>query len=112
EDELKRLQSALEASQYELDNEHRVKVEQLVRATPPEDTSASAIEDYQKQIDQLQKHLSQKDEERSLLRERLNEVEVEFRKTLDDHESTVNKYEFLKQERDVLIEQQEISTTE
>ncbi|CAF1419954.1 unnamed protein product [Adineta steineri] len=112
EDELKRLQSSLEASQYELDNEHRVKVEQLVRATPPDDNSPSAVEDYRKQIDQLQKHLSQKDEERSLLRERLNEVEVEFRKALDDHESTVNKYEFLKQERNVLVEQQEISTTE
>ncbi|CAF4411062.1 unnamed protein product, partial [Adineta steineri] len=31
--------------------------------------------------------------------ERLNEVEVEFRKTLDDHASTQNKYELLAQQQ-------------
>lgn len=66
---------------------------------------ASIIEDYQKQVNQLQQTLSQKDEERSLLREHLNEVEVELRKAFDDHALTTDKYELLKQERDVLIEE-------
>ncbi|CAF1461374.1 unnamed protein product [Adineta steineri] len=97
----------------ELQNTNRDQIDNMSSSITTQIHSEDSLsEDYQKQIDQLQKHLSQKDEERSLLRERLNEVEVEFRKTLDDHESTVNKYEFLKQERDVLIEQQEISTTE
>jgi flagellar biosynthesis chaperone FliJ len=47
--------------------------------------SSANIENYEKQIKQLQQNLSQKDDERTLLRERLNEVELEFRKILDDH---------------------------
>ena len=41
--------------------------------------SQSAIEGYEKQIHQFQLKLSQNDEERSLLRERLNEVELELK---------------------------------
>jgi hypothetical protein len=51
------------------------------------------IDDYQKQINQLQKKLSANEDERTLLRERLNEVELEFRKTLDDRTSTITTYE-------------------
>jgi prefoldin subunit 5 len=47
--------------------------------------SSANIESYEKQIKQLQQNLSQKDDERTLLREHLNEVELEFRKILDDH---------------------------
>ncbi|CAF1419944.1 unnamed protein product, partial [Adineta steineri] len=97
----------------ELQNTNRDQIDNMSSSITTQSNSEDSLsEDYQKQIDQLQKHLSQKDEERSLLRERLNEVEVEFRKTLDDHESTVNKYEFLKQERDVLIEQHTSQTDE
>ncbi len=51
------------------------------------------IDDYQKQINQLQKKLSANEDERTLLRERLNEVELEFRKTLDDRTFTITTYE-------------------
>jgi hypothetical protein len=40
------------------------------------------------------------------LRERLNEVELELRKTLDDHASTMAKYEILVEERDALVQQE------
>jgi predicted nucleic acid-binding Zn-ribbon protein len=72
--------------------------------------SPSAIEDYEKQIDQLQQNLSHNEDERSLLRERLNEVELEFRKTVDDNTSTLTMYEeqlqSLVTERNALVEQQ------
>jgi predicted nucleic acid-binding Zn-ribbon protein len=68
------------------------------------------IEDYQKQIGQLQQKLSHNEDERTLLRERLNEVELEFRKTFDDNTSTLTMYEeqlqSLVQERNALVEQQ------
>jgi hypothetical protein len=63
------------------------------------------MEDYRKQIEQLQLNLSEKDNERTLLSERLNEVELELRKTLDDHASTMTKFEILLEERDALVEQ-------
>ncbi len=81
----------MEACQYELDNERRMKMEQLVSAS-------TIIEDYQKQLDQLQQNLSGSDGERTLLRERLNEVELELEKTLDDHTSIMRKNESLEQE--------------
>jgi hypothetical protein len=46
------------------------------------------------------------------LQERLNKVELELKKTLDDHASTVTKSESLKQERDELIEQQTLQSAE
>ncbi|CAF3965390.1 unnamed protein product, partial [Rotaria sp. Silwood1] len=88
------LQSSLDACRYQIENERQIKTQQLVNATPPsDDISRSMIENYEKQIHQLQQKLSHNDEERSLLRERLNEVELEFRKTLDDRQSTTNMYE-------------------
>jgi hypothetical protein len=68
--------------------------------------------DLQKEIDQLQNDLSQKDDERILLQERLNKVELELKKTLDDQTSTVSKYQSLVNERNALIEQQTIHSTE
>jgi hypothetical protein len=74
------------------------------------------IEDYQKQINQLQQKLSQNNDERTLLRERLNEVELEFSKTLNDRASTVTVYEkqieSLVQERNAVIEQQVLQAAE
>ena len=68
--------------------------------------------DLQKEIDQLQDDLSQKDDERILLQERLDKVELELKKTLDDQTSTESKYQSLVNERDALIEQQTIHSTE
>ncbi|CAF4754041.1 unnamed protein product, partial [Rotaria socialis] len=83
------LQSSLDACRYQLENERPVQGQQLVCATPPSDEiSQTNIENYEMQIRQLQQKLSQHDDEKSLLRERLNEVELELRKVLDDHAST------------------------
>ena len=80
------------------------------------DFSPSLIEDYEKQIHQLQQKLSQNNDERTLLRERLNEVELELSKTSDDRTSTLAMYEkqfeSLVQERDVLFEQQALQSAE
>ncbi len=75
-------------------------------------SSSAEIEDYQKQIEQLQKNLSQKDEEQILLGERLNEVELEFKKISDDHASTMARYESLVQERDALTKQQVLESAD
>jgi len=51
-----------------------------------------------------------------LLRERLNEIELEFRKTLDDNTSTLSMYEeqlqSAVQERNALVEQQALQSAE
>ena len=70
------------------------------------------IEDLRKEISQLQDNLSLKDDERILLQERLDEVELELSKTLNDQASTMSKYQSLVNERNVLIEQQTIHSTE
>jgi predicted nucleic acid-binding Zn-ribbon protein len=78
--------------------------------------SQSTIENSEQQIKQLHQKLSQQEDERTLLRERLNEVELEFRKTLDDHSSTSAMYEeqfqSLVQERNALVEQQVLQLAE
>jgi flagellar biosynthesis chaperone FliJ len=66
--------------------------------------SASKIEEYQKQIEQLQHSLSQQDEQQTLLEKHLNEVEHELNKTSDDYASTMAKYESL-------VKQQSIQST-
>jgi len=92
--------SSLETNQNTLDNERQMKMEQL----------SSIVEDYQKQIEQLQQKLSEKDNEQISLGERLNEVELELRKTVDHHASKLIKYEedlqSLVQERNALLENQ------
>ena len=73
--------------------------------------SASIIDNYDKQIRQLQQQLSQKEDERALLRERLNEVELELSQA-----STSSMYEeqlqSLVHERDALVEQQVLHSAE
>jgi chromosome segregation ATPase len=92
----------LETSQNELDNERREKVEQL----------SSQSENYQKHFQELQQNLSEKDNERTALSERLNEVELDLKKAIDDHASLKAKYETLIEERNVLVEQQALFSTE
>jgi len=120
----------LETSQNEFDNEREMKMEQF--STPPtEDNrlntsnysihihsrslllfSSSIVEDYQKQIEQLQQNLSEKDNERTSLSERLDEVELELKKAIDDHASIAAKYETLIEERDALVGQKILHSTE
>ncbi len=92
----------METSQNELDNERREKVEQL----------SSQSENYQKHIQELQQNLSEKDNERSSLSERLNEVELELKKAVDDHASVKAKYELLTEGQNALVEQQALHSTE
>jgi septal ring factor EnvC (AmiA/AmiB activator) len=68
-------------------------------------SSSSVIEDNQKEIEQLQQTLSENENERSLLSERFNKVELELRRALDDQISTIAKYESL-------VEQQTLHSTE
>ncbi|CAF1516859.1 unnamed protein product, partial [Rotaria sordida] len=114
--EIKELERSLETSENELNYEKQVRSAQLVSAAPSEDISSSIVEDYQKQIDELEQKLSENNEEQSLLREHLNKVEVELKETKHNHELTLTKYkeEFLSlvEERNELIEQQTLSSTE
>ncbi|CAF1269614.1 unnamed protein product [Rotaria sordida] len=107
---------SLETSENELNYEKQVRSAQLVSAAPSEDISSSIVEDYQKQIDELEQKLSENNEEQSLLHEHLNKVEVELKETKHNHELTLTKYkeEFLSavEERNELIEQQTLSSTE
>jgi len=92
----------LETSQSELENERREKTEQL----------SSQFENYQKQIQELQQNISEKDNERNALSERLNEVELELKIAVDDHASVKAKYETLIEERNALGEQQALHSAE
>ncbi len=74
--------------------------------------SSPIMENYQKEIDQLQENVSQKDDEKTLLRDRLNEVELELRKTLDDHALTIRKCESLVGEQAALVEQEALHSAE
>ncbi len=96
------LYSSLETSQNELENERREKVEQL----------SSQSEDYQNQIQQLEQNLFEKESERNSLNERLNEVELELNKTLDDHAMIISKYESVVEERDALVQEGARRSTE
>ena len=78
--------------------------------------SQSTHEDHEQQIKELRQKLSQNEDERSLLRERLNEVELEYREAIDDRASTLAMYEeqlqSLVQERNALVEQQEMQAAD
>ena len=78
--------------------------------------SLSLIEDCQRQILQLHKKLSSNEDERTLLRERLNEVELELKKSTDNHESTIAMYEeqfaTLVKERDQAVEENTMQLSE
>jgi len=92
----------LEISQNELDNERRERLEQL----------CSKFENYQKQIEQLQENLSEKDNKRTSLSERLSEVEVELKNAIDDHALLKTKYETLIEERNALEAQHALQSAE
>ena len=74
--------------------------------------SSATIEEHQKQIEQLQRNLSQKEEERNLLREHLNEVELELGRISDDHTSTMAKCKSLKEDYDALVKQQAVQSAD
>jgi chromosome segregation ATPase len=97
-------QNGHDYAEQEID-EHQAKIEQVISQVP-------SFEDYQKQINQLQQNLSQKEEERTLLRDHFSEVELELRKTIDDQTSTTDRLEALVEERNVLVEQQSLQLIE
>lgn len=74
--------------------------------------SAASIDDYEKQIKQLKQNLSEKDEEETSLRERLNEVELELGKILYDHAAITGEHEALIKEYNGLLEQQTLKSTD
>lgn len=103
--------SSLHAYRSQLEIDRPITAEPVaLTATPLED------EALHQQIEQLREKLSQNEDERALLRERLDEVELEFRKTLDDHSSTLAMYEeqlqSLVQERNALVEQRALDSSE
>ncbi|CAF4452655.1 unnamed protein product, partial [Adineta steineri] len=69
---------------------------------------SSIIEDYRTQIQNLQQKLRSVEDERVLLREHLNEVELELRKTSDQHEPILAMYEkqlqTVEQERNAVVQ--------
>ena len=103
--------SSVEAYRYQIENERPVRSEPLVTASAP-----SVVDEYEQQIKELQKKLSQYEDERQLLRERLNEIELEFSKANDDRSSVSAMYEeqlqSLSRERDTLIEHQAAQSAE
>jgi len=103
--------SSVEAYRYQIENERPVRSEPLVTASAP-----SVVDEYEQQIKELQKKLSQYEDERQLLRERLNEVELEFGKANDERSSVSAMYEeqlqSVIQERNALVEQQATQTAE
>ena len=78
--------------------------------------SSSIIDNYENQIEQLRQNLSEKEDERISLAERLNQAELDLKKTVDDYRSTLNNYQeklqSLTQERNALIEQQALHSAE
>lgn len=78
--------------------------------------SHSNIDTHNQEIHRLQQKLSQNEDERALLRERLDEVELEFGKLLEDRASTLTVYEeqlqSLVQERNALVEQHILESIE
>ncbi len=123
----------MEVSQRELDAERGVRIEQLSsqsednRLTSPHPSksiyswvlllfSASVIEDYQQQIEQLQKNLSKKEHEYNSLNKRLNELEGVLQQTIDNHALKSKKYvehlQSLTYERNALINQESIHSEE
>lgn len=77
------------------ENERQETVQQL----------SSKIEDYEKQTEQLQQNLADKDNERNSLNERANQVELELKNAIDDHTLTTTKYDALVVERDAEVQQ-------
>jgi len=108
--------SSVEADRYQIENERPIRSEPLVTASAPPVVDESNVDEYEQQIKELQKKLSQYEDERQLLRERLNEIELEFSKANDDRSSVSAMYEeqlqSLSRERDTLIEHQAAQSAE
>jgi predicted nucleic acid-binding Zn-ribbon protein len=75
------------------------RIEQLVSTVG---NQAEQIEILQNERDQFQQNLSEKDEEQTLLQKRLDDVELQFRKTIES----------LQQERNALVEEQTVQSSE
>ena len=95
--------SSVEAYRYQIENERPVRSEPLVTASAP-----SVVDEYEQQVRELQQELSQSEGERQLLRERLNEIELELNKANDEKSSVSAMYEeqlqSIIQERNALVE--------
>ena len=52
-------------------------------------------------VEQLQRAVSDKDEERNLIRERANEVELELRKVLEENTQLLNQHSVLSDQQSV-----------
>ncbi|CAF0725469.1 unnamed protein product [Adineta steineri] len=101
-------------------HERSIRTDQPVTEAPPSDLtsyiSSSVFENDQKQIHELRQKLSATEDERTVIRDRLDNVQREFRKTLDECATTLSAYErqiqTLEQERSTLIQQHELQTAE
>ena len=95
--------SSVEAYRYQIENERPVRSEPLVTASAP-----SVVDEYEQQVRELQQELSQSEGERQLLREHLNEIELELNKANDEKSSVSAMYEeqlqSIIQERNALVE--------
>ena len=73
------------------------------------------IESLQKEnreIEELQESLVEKEKECGLLEDRINQVENDLKKTLDDQISLSIKVEALQEERNALVEQENLQLRE
>lgn len=75
------------------------RIEQLVSTVG---NQAEQIEILQNERDQFQQNILEKDEEQTLLQKRLDDVELQFRKTIES----------LQQERNALVEEQTVQSSE
>jgi chromosome segregation ATPase len=75
------------------------RIEQLVSIVG---NQAEQIEILQNERDQFQQNILEKDEEQTLLQKRLDDVELQFRKTIES----------LQQERNALVEEQTVQSSE
>ena len=73
-----------------MENEQKVKKEQL-----------QEISLLQSSIGELERIISENEEERLLLRQQLKDVELELRKSVDNHTTISNDYEKLIEERNL-----------
>ena len=65
-----------------------------------------------KVIEDLRQGVSRQDDERALLRERLNEAELELRKALDEHEADTSTSRSLTEEYRRLVEEHTLQSVE
>ncbi len=114
--------SSLEASQSQINNERPLKTEQLVSAIPASellsDVRLGKLNDSNNIDFKSYSFFSPtvSEDERTLLKQRLNQVELEFKKMLDDRAAIITmneeQLESLIQERDALVEEQAFQSAE